>query len=215
MKRKTKAAAIPKVRDVRDIKIADMEARLHRQARTITALHQALDAKQAQVSSYAQAILELNHRLLEANAVRPSRDRRYLARAREEARSSKDPSTQVGAVIVRDDGTVASAGYNGFPRGVQDSPERYADREFKLQAVVHAEPNAIVNAREPLHGMTMYTTLHPCAQCAALIVQAGIKRVVCEAIDLDKAPERWRENMKIAQTILREGGVLLDTPKDC
>lgn len=57
--------------------------------------------------------------------------------------------------------------------------------------------------------------LHPCAQCAALIVQAGIKRVVCEEIDLDNAPERWRSNMKIAQTILREGGVLLDTPKDC
>lgn len=202
MKRKTK-------------QLSPMQARLARQAETITALQQALDAKQAQVSSYASSNMELHHKLLEANALRPSRDRRYIARAKLAATSSKDPSTQVGAVVIRPDGTVASEGYNGFPRGVQDSPERYADREFKLQAVVHAEPNAIVNAREPLHGMTMYTTLHPCAQCAALIVQTGISRVVCEEIDLDKAPERWRANMKIAQTILREGGVLLDTPKDC
>lgn len=208
MKRKTKATTIPKVRDVRDITIKQLKDQLDQKER-------ALNARVQQIQSYAQANMELNHKLLEVCAVRPSRDRRYLARAKEEARSSKDPSTKVGAVVVRDDGTVASAGYNGFPRGVQDSRERYADREFKLQAVVHAEPNAIVNAREPLHGMTMYTTLHPCAQCAALIVQAGIKRVVCEAIDLDEAPERWRANMKIAQIILREGGVLLDTPKDC
>lgn len=202
MKRKTK-------------QLSPMQARLARQAETLTALQQALEAKQSQVSSYAVSNMELHHRLLEANATRPSRDRRYLERAKLAAQSSKDPSTQVGAVVIREDGTVASEGYNGFPRGVQDSKERYTDREFKLQAVVHAEPNAIVNAREPLAGMTMYTTLHPCAQCAALIVQAGIERVVCEEIDLDKAPERWRSNMKIAQIILREGGVLLDTPKDC
>ena len=212
---KSKPKKTPRVQDVRDTQIKQLWDDLARRTRETIDLRDALDAKQMQMLSYATSNMELRHKLMEASVVRPSRDRRYLARAKEEARSSKDPSTQVGAVVVRDDGTVASAGYNGFPRGVQDSKERYADREFKLQAVVHAEPNAIVNSREPLHGMTMYTTLHPCAQCAALIVQAGIKRVVCEEIDLDAAPERWRSNMKIAQTILREGGVLLDTPKDC
>ena len=204
------------VKDVRDLKLSLARQKLAKQAKEIDNLQCALSAKQAQVTSYATANMELNHRLINAVPVaRPSRDRRFLARAKEEASSSKDPSTKVGAVVVREDGTVASSGYNGFPRGVQDTTSRYADREFKLQAVVHAETNAIVNSREPLHGMTMYTTLHPCAQCAALIVQAGVKRLVCEEIDLDNAPERWRSNMKIAQTILREGGVLLDTPKDC
>lgn len=88
---------------------------------------------------------------------------------------SKDPSTKVGAVIIRPDRTIASVGYNGFPRGVLD---HYTTREDKLLRTVHAEANAILTAREPLHGYTIYVTpLHPCANCAGLIIQAGIKTV--------------------------------------
>ena len=88
---------------------------------------------------------------------------------------SKDPSTKVGAVIVRPDRTIASVGCNGFPRGVEDT---YTTREAKLLRTVHAEANAILTAHEPLHGYTLYVTpLHPCANCAGLIIQAGIKEV--------------------------------------
>lgn len=88
---------------------------------------------------------------------------------------SKDPSTRVGAVIVRPDRTIASVGYNGFPRGVTDT---YGTREDKLLRTIHAEANAILSAREPLHGYTLYVTpLHPCANCAGLIIQSGIKIV--------------------------------------
>ena len=163
---------------------------------------------------YKAEINRLEAELASKSVNRESWDRFYVNEASRRARKSKDPSTSVGAIIVRPDHKEVSWGYNGFPRGVQDSPARYADREFKLQAVVHAELNAIITAREPTDGTTMYASLHPCAQCAAAIVQAGIKRLVCEEIDLDNAPERWRANMKIAQIILREGGVLLDTPKD-
>ena len=130
----------------------------------------------------------------------------HMSAARLIATKSKDPSTKVGAVIVRPDQTQASWGYNGFPRGVKDSPERYADREMKLAMVVHAEVNSVINAREPLHGYKMFCTMHPCARCAAVIVQAGIS---CVAVPDDDIPERWKDEINIAKTILREGGVNL------
>lgn len=128
----------------------------------------------------------------------------YGGLARYVATKSKDPSTKVGAVIVRPDKTVASIGFNGFPRGVDDRPERYADRDFKMAAIVHAEANAILNAREPLKGYHLYSTFHPCARCASQIVQAGIEFVCVPA---EPIPDRWRADMEIAATILREGGV--------
>jgi dCMP deaminase len=88
---------------------------------------------------------------------------------------SKDPSTKVGAVIVRPDRTITSVGYNGFPRGVEAV---YTTRDAKLLRTVHAEANAILAAQEPLRGYTLYVTpLHPCANCAAFIIQSGIMQV--------------------------------------
>ena len=102
---------------------------------------------------------------------------------------AKDPSTRVGAVIVRPDRTVASIGYNGFPRGVDD---KYTTREDKLLRTVHAEANAIITAREPLHGYTLYVTpLHPCANCAGLIIQSGIKKVYFK---LGPRADAWKEH---------------------
>jgi dCMP deaminase len=65
---------------------------------------------------------------------------------------SKDPSTKVGAVLVRPDRTIAGLGFNGFPRGVLDHPERYDDRPTKYEMVVHAEMNALLSSRESLEG---------------------------------------------------------------
>jgi dCMP deaminase len=133
----------------------------------------------------------------------------YLGMARYVASRSRDPSTKVGAVIVRPDKTVASIGFNGFPRGVADTPERYEDRDFKYPAVVHAELNAILNAREPLAGHTLYCTFHPCAACASAVVQSGIS---CVMIPDEPIPARWKTSMDIAATILSEGGVLVGYP---
>jgi dCMP deaminase len=103
-------------------------------------------------------------------------DKRFLELAALVGGWSKDPSTKVGAVIVRPDRTIASLGYNGFPRGVDDT---YKDREHKLLRTVHAEMNAILSAREPVNGYTLYVTpLCPCSNCAAAIIQSGIKRIV-------------------------------------
>lgn len=130
-------------------------------------------------------------------------------------RRSKDPSTKVGAVIVRPDKTPASFGFNGFPRGLSDAPELYEDRDYKLAVVVHAEENAILMAREPLHGCTIYVSrLTPCAHCASLIIQSGITRVVAEWREI---PARWRANMHLALRNLLAAGVevhLVDMERD-
>ena len=69
------------------------------------------------------------------------------------AQMSKDPNTQVGAVIVGPDREVRSTGFNGLPRGVADTAERLHDRETKLKLIVHAEMNAVLNAAR--HGVAL------------------------------------------------------------
>lgn len=124
---------------------------------------------------------------------------------------SKDPSTKVGCVIVRKDRTVASLGYNGLARGVEDKESRLNDRATKLAFTVHAEPNAIIAAREPLHGCTMYTwPFPPCANCAAMVIQAGIQCVVAPA-PTEAQLERWGEHFCSAKDMFMEAGVHLDT----
>jgi dCMP deaminase len=108
-------------------------------------------------------------------------DQRFLDLAEHIAQWSKDPSTKVGAVIVDEKKRVISVGYNGFPRGVDDSPERYEDRPTKHLFVAHAERNALDNAPLMVDGCTLYCTLEPCIGCAKGIIQKGIKRVVTYA----------------------------------
>ena len=93
---------------------------------------------------------------------------------------SKDPRTKVGALILRADGTPVSWGYNGFPCGIIETTELWKNREEKYKRVLHAESNAIDFARESLEGTTIFCSLFPCSNCAARIVQAGIKTVVFE-----------------------------------
>jgi dCMP deaminase len=138
-------------------------------------------------------------------------DRRYLEMARFVGdRWSKDPSTKVGAVLVDDLGRVIP-GYNGFPRGLDDSPATYADRDAKLQRVIHAEMNAILNAGSA-RGMTLYVSAFPpCSRCAAHVIQAGIKRVVYENRGI--LPDRWRSDMHSAVMMLREAGIEVESFK--
>jgi len=82
-------------------------------------------------------------------------DRRFLEMARLVSSWSKDPSTKVGSVVVRPDKTVASVGFNGFPRGVADTEARLCDRGEKLDLIVHAEINALSVAHESLSGYSV------------------------------------------------------------
>lgn len=133
-------------------------------------------------------------------------DNRMMDLAEHVAGWSKDPSTKVGCVIMREDRTVASMGYNGFPRGVMDQIDRYANREVKYTMVVHAEANAIVSAAGPVKGMTAYCTLYPCCECAKLLIQAGIKEVVVKSLE---KTERFYDSMVTSERMFREAGVTL------
>ena len=100
---------------------------------------------------------------------------------------SKDPSTQVGAVIVKNN-RILSVGYNGTPRGMSDEEMPWNSLgekngnilEVKNSFVIHAEANALDNLPlgTDLEGATMYVSLSPCPECAKRIAQSKIKRVV-------------------------------------
>lgn len=130
--------------------------------------------------------------------------KRFLDLADHVALWSKDPSTRVGAVVVRPDRTIASLGFNGFPRGVDDTPSRYDCREVKYKFIVHAEANAIVSAKGDLSGHYLYSSpLHPCNECAKLVIQSGITTVVTRP----PRDERWADSFKIASQMFNEAGV--------
>lgn len=133
-------------------------------------------------------------------------DGRFLDLATFIAEWSKDPSTKVGAAVVRPDRTVAAVGFNGFPRGVLDSVERYQDRPTKYEMVVHAELNALLSTRESLEGYTLYVApLPPCSQCAAATIQRGIRRVVI-AMPAE-LPDTWAQKWAISSTMFAEAGI--------
>jgi len=137
-------------------------------------------------------------------------DKRYLALAKEVASWSKDPSTQVGAVTVGNKKEVLSQGFNGLPRGIVDSEDRYNNRETKYKYVVHAEMNAIYNATYSgvsLDGAVLYVYGLPiCSECAKGIIQVGIKKVI---IEKSKELDNWNESVALSQEMFDEAGVEL------
>jgi dCMP deaminase len=133
---------------------------------------------------------------------------RFTDLAEEVSTWSKDSSSRVGAVIVRPDRTIASVGFNGFPRGVEDRPDRITNRDTKLLFTIHAEMNAILSAKEPLKGYSIFVwPFQPCAHCAASIIQAGIKDVYCPFNAHLESYERWANSFKAALQMFDEAGV--------
>jgi dCMP deaminase len=137
-------------------------------------------------------------------------DQRFIELAHHISSWSKDHSTQCGAVIVRPDKTIASVGFNGFPKGTDDASKLYKDRELKLSRIIHAEQNAILHASEDLSGYTIYTwppgLSGSCDRCTAHIIQAGIKRIVHVYDDSSEFSERWNEAAKRANQLYTEAG---------
>lgn len=135
-------------------------------------------------------------------------DLRWLHLARFVASFSKDPSTKTGAVLVRPNNSVASIGYNGFPRRMQDNEKHYHDREEKYSRIVHCEINAL-NALEgeTADALTLYTwPFISCDRCAIQMIQSGIRRAVAPIIAPETA-SRWAHSIARTRRYFEECSV--------
>lgn len=135
-------------------------------------------------------------------------DRRFIELARHIARWSKDPSTKVGCVVVGPDREIRSTGFNGFPRGIDDTSKRLENRELKYPLICHAEENACMHAARigvSLKGCAAYVTWPPCTRCARSLVQAGVKEVLFpDGLDI---PDRWQDDFEMSMGMLTEAGI--------
>lgn len=132
----------------------------------------------------------------------------FLALCDMVAQRSKDPSTQVGAVIVRD-GDILATGYNGFPAGLDETPERW-ERPTKYGYVVHAEENAVLRAARQgvsIKDATLYVSLAPCVKCARFIANSGIQEIVFNKTKTDGFPRGDHHELRLGRTILSETGI--------
>lgn len=120
-------------------------------------------------------------------------DRNFLRVAWTTALSlSKDPVTQVGAVIVSEDFRQVSLGYNGFSAGVAEPKERW-ERPEKYSWVIHAEMNAVMNTPFDTKNCTLYCTHQPCHRCIVHLVNTGIKKIVYYTPKSDERSDIFQE----------------------
>ena len=118
-------------------------------------------------------------------------DKICMKSAEEWSKMSKCKRKKVACIIYKPkNNTIISVGYNGTPSGFDNNCENHVDGKTTNWWVLHAEDNAIVKmARskgESTEGTTLYTTCSPCKECAKLIIQAGIKRVVYRDVYRDE-----------------------------
>lgn len=107
----------------------------------------------------------------------PTRSERYMGLAFWIAAFSKDPDTQMGAVVVGEDNTPLGYGYNGPARGMPDTDIDWS-RPNKYNYIIHAEVNALSHCLHKPKGATLYVTGVPCSICMNQIVHSGIKKIV-------------------------------------
>ena len=137
-------------------------------------------------------------------------DLRFIDLARHISEWSKDPSTKVGCVIVGEDREIRSTGFNGFPRGIDDTSERLEDRNQKYPMICHAEENAIMHAARigvSLKGTMAYVTWPPCSRCTRSLIQAGVSEVVYPSNV--QIPDRWQSDFDIASEMMSKAGIIV------
>lgn len=139
---------------------------------------------------------------------------RFLNLAKFIAQWSKDPGCKVGAVIIRPDKSICSVGFNGFPQGIEDSPEILNNRDKKLKKVIHAEENAFAfSSDQSLKGYAIATwPFPPCEKCAGLIIQNKIQYIIAP----NWIPNKWKESCEEGFRMFADRGkeVILYSNKD-
>ena len=138
-------------------------------------------------------------------------DKRFMDQAISISNWSKDTNKKTGAIIVDADRTIISTGYNGQPRGCDDSVESRFESPEKYLYTEHSERNAIFHAAKhgiPLKGCTIYATYFPCADCARAIIQSGITKVFAPTPDVTH--HKWGEHFKASLVMLKEANIELN-----
>lgn len=117
---------------------------------------------------------------------------------------SKDPRVKVGAVILNSQFNIESYGYNGFPKGIKDTEDRWNNKELKRKLVLHAEENAILCSMKSLIGCSLFVfPIPPCHVCARMIIQSGISNVYSPPCIKDN----WKESCNLAANLMEEVGI--------
>ena len=129
--------------------------------------------------------------------------RRFLKLTLHVGEWSKDESTKVGSVIANGK-FIVSLGFNGRPAGVIDPDD--IGRDEKLATVIHSEVNAILSARQSLVGFTLYCSHPICSNCASVIIQSGITKVIVIKPEEGFA-ERWKKSNDLAQGMFKQAEV--------
>ena len=139
--------------------------------------------------------------------------KRFIEMAELVSTWSKDPSTQVGCVLIDPETrSIIATGYNGPPRGVEDTPERLSERPVKYDWIEHAERNAVFNAAErgiATRGAWAYMNYAPCpcSDCTRALIQAGVVKIIGPDRTFDGKGRDKHYNLTVSDQMLIEAGV--------
>ncbi len=134
---------------------------------------------------------------------------------------SKDPSTKVSCLAAKQSKEVVGTAFNGFAMGVEDSLERYNDRETKYMYICHSEQNLIALAARngiSLNNCSLYIDWIPCSTCAKMLIQAGFSEIVINGSSKEfnnkDLYERWGKDFLASLTMFQEAGVNIMIVRD-
>jgi len=144
--------------------------------------------------------------------MKPEKAEKYFQLAVHLANSfSKDNATKVGAIFLAPEShQILSMGYNGMPRGFDETQQTRWERPQKYLYVEHAERNAIYNACRngvPLENSIAIVTMFPCSDCMRGLIQSGVKIIIAPAPDL--ANDRWGAHFQASLEMAQECGITL------
>lgn len=144
--------------------------------------------------------------------MRADKAKQYMNVAEAFAQMSKDKSTKVGCIILAAESNhTLTAGFNGFPRGIDETVESKWERPDKYFFVSHAESNAVSQAAKtgaPLDKSTCVVTMFPCCECCKLLIQSGVSRIITKE-PTDELKERWGTSFQYSKQMFQEAGVVL------
>ena len=202
------------------VELIDLINKINLEKFTADILH-ITDIEYENLNKIKQIINTLNHCITLSNGqksiIRRTKAIKYYNQAVNFANEfSKDPSTKVGAIFIYP-GTmqILSMGYNGMPRGIDETISDRWNRPQKYKWTEHAERNAIYNAAQSgtsLRDSICISTLSPCADCARGIIQSGCKMVITYddndlAKDNPEVVARWQSDCDMSLIMFKEAGI--------